>query len=338
MTVLVTGGAGFIGSHTVVELLNNNLDVVVVDDFSNSNPVVIDRIKEITGKDFNFYKINILDQKSFQKVFDKHEIDVVIHFAAFKAVGESVEKPLKYYQNNVSGTLSLLEMMKKNDVKKIIFSSSATVYGDEHEAPFTEDMSVGSATNPYGETKIMMERILTDMAKAYPDWQVTLLRYFNPIGAHASGLIGEDPSGRPNNLVPYITQVAIGKLDYLSVYGNDYATKDGTGVRDYIHVVDLAQGHVAALQKIQTPGIHIYNLGTGIGYSVLDLVKTFEEVNKIEIPYHVVPRRAGDVAISYSNPNKAKEKLGWVAKKDLSDMLRDSWHWQSKNPEGYQNK
>lgn len=336
MSILVTGGAGFIGSHTVVELLNKNKDVVIADDFSNSHPVVLDRIREITGQDFAFYELNLLEEDALRHVFENEDIETVIHFAAFKAVGESMEKPVKYYHNNLTNTLILLKVMQDFDVKNLIFSSSATVYGEDNPVPFTEDMPVSSATNPYGETKLIIERILQDVYASDPSWSITLLRYFNPIGAHPSGRIGEDPNDIPNNLVPYITQVAIGKLDQLSVYGDDYDTPDGTGIRDYIHVVDLAQGHLKALSKSDLPGVHTYNLGTGVGYSVLDLVHTFEEVNNVPVPYQVVDRRPGDIAEGYADADKAKEDLGWAAQYQLSDMLRDSWNWQKNNPKGYQ--
>lgn len=336
MSILVTGGAGFIGSHTVVELLNQDYDVVVVDDFSNSHPVVLDRIKEITQKNFNFYEFNLLHQEKLHAVFEKHDINAVIHFAAFKAVGESVELPIEYYHNNLTNTLNVLQVMKAFNVKNFIFSSSATVYGEENPVPFDETMPVQAASNPYGQTKLMIERILQDVYVADDQWSITLLRYFNPIGAHPSGLIGEDPSGIPNNLVPYITQVAAGTLDQLSVYGDDYDTPDGSGVRDYIHVVDLAQGHLKALIKQDVPGVHIYNLGTGQGYSVLELVHTFEEVNGVDIPYQITDRRPGDIAVSYANPSKAKEELNWQTQYQLEDMLRDSWNWQKNNPRGYE--
>lgn len=336
MAILVTGGAGFIGSHTVVELLNEDEEVVVVDDFSNSHPVVLDRIREITGRDFTFYELNLLEEDALRQVFEQEDIQAVIHFAAFKAVGESTEQPIKYYHNNLTNSLILLKVMQEFGVNNIIFSSSATVYGEDNPVPFTESMPVSAATNPYGETKLIIERILQDVYSADPSWSITLLRYFNPIAAHSSGLIGEDPNDTPNNLVPYITQVAIGKLKQLSVFGDDYDTPDGTGVRDYIHVVDLAQGHLKALSKSDTPGVHIYNLGTGVGYSVLDLIHTFEEVNGVPVPYQIVDRRPGDVATSYADASKAKEELGWEAQYQLSDMLRDSWNWQKKNPQGYQ--
>lgn len=335
MAILVTGGAGYIGSHTVVQLLENNQKVVIVDDFSNSDPVVLERIKELTGKDFTFYELNLLEKEKLQDVFEKHAIEAVIHFAGFKAVGESVAEPLMYYHNNITGTLVLLEVMKEFDVKKIVFSSSATVYGMDNEAPFTEDMPT-SATNPYGQTKVFIEHILSDMHVADPKWSVILLRYFNPIGAHESGRIGEDPNDIPNNLMPYITQVAVGKLDQLAVFGDDYETHDGTGVRDYIHVIDLAQGHLSALDyALSHTGVEAVNLGTGEGYSVLDVVNAFQTANDVEIPYKIVERRPGDIAIGYADANKAKEVLGWEAKYSLEDMCRTSWNWQKNNPNGY---
>lgn len=336
MSILVTGGAGYIGSHTVIELLNNDYDVVVVDDFSNSHPVVIDRIKEITGKDFSFYEFDLLDESQLRQVFEREDIEAVIHFAAFKAVGESVEKPLEYYHNNLTNTLNVLRVMRDHGVKNFIFSSSATVYGEDNEVPFTEDMPVSAATNPYGETKLMIEKMLEDLYVSDKDWSIVMLRYFNPIGAHESGMLGEDPNGIPSNLMPYITQVAIGKLEQVQVYGDDYDTPDGTGVRDYIHVVDLANGHIQALSLAGQAGLHIYNLGTGHGASVLELIKTFEEVNQITIPYQIVDRRAGDVAVSYADPGKAEQDLNWTAQYDLKDMVRDSWNWQQKNPQGYE--
>lgn len=336
MSILVTGGAGYIGSHTTIELMKAGYDVVIVDDLSNSQVTVIDRVEQIVGKRPTFYEINILDQDKLRDVFQKESIEAVIHFAAFKAVGESVEKPLAYYQNNTGGLLSVLEVMQEFDCKNIIFSSSATVYGSENKPPLKEDLPTGQATNPYGYTKVFGEQILRDMVVADSSWSVVLLRYFNPIGAHESGMIGENPNGIPNNLMPYITQVAIGKLDHLSVYGDDYDTPDGTGVRDYIHVVDLAKGHVDAVKyALEHTGSEAINLGTGEGYSVLDLVHTFEEVNGVEIPYEMVERRAGDVAANYADPSKAKALLGWTAQHDLKDMCRDSWRWQQKNPEGY---
>ena len=330
MKVLVTGGAGYIGSHTVVELLNNNMEVVVIDDFSNSKPEVLENIKKITGKDFKFYEVNYLDREKLEKVFEENpDIDSVINFAGFKAVGESVKKPLEYYINNVSGALVLLDTMKKYNVKKFVFSSSATVYGEKNPIPYIETMETGKATNPYGTTKLFIEQILQDLYKSDNSWDICILRYFNPIGAHESGLIGEEPQGIPNNLMPYIVRVASGQLTELSVFGNDYDTPDGTGVRDYIHVVDLAKGHVKAIEKLnkESSGIYIYNLGTGKGYSVLDLVKTFEKVTGKKVPYKIVERRAGDLAMFYANSKKAQEELGWKAEKTLEDMCKDSWNY-----------
>lgn len=336
MAILVTGGAGYIGSHTTVELLAAGYEVIILDDFSNSSPKVLDRLKTITGKNIAFYEGSILNKPFLNKIFKENNIEAVIHFAAFKAVGESVKEPLKYYHNNITGTISLLEVMAENKVKNIVFSSSATVYGMNNISPLTEDM-LTSATNPYGYTKVMMEQILNDVAFADKEWSVTNLRYFNPIGAHESGLIGEAPNGVPNNIMPYITQVAVGKLQELSIFGDDYDTPDGTGVRDYIHVIDLAKGHVLALKdNLATTGSHVYNLGAGKGYSVLDLVKTFEKENGVTIPYTIKPRRAGDIATCYANSNKAKEVLGWTVQKTLADMVRDSWGWQSQNPNGYE--
>jgi len=336
MAILVTGGAGYIGSHTTVELLAAGHEIIILDDFSNSSPKVLDRLKTITGKNIAFYEGSILDKPFLDKIFKENNIEAVIHFAAFKAVGESVKEPLKYYHNNIAGTISLLEVMAENKVKNIVFSSSATVYGMNNISPLTEDMPT-SATNPYGYTKVMMEQILNDVAFADKEWSVTNLRYFNPIGAHESGLIGEAPNGVPNNIMPYITQVAVGKLQELSIFGDDYDTPDGTGVRDYIHVIDLAKGHVLALKdNLATTGSHVYNLGAGQGYSVLDLVKTFEKENNVTIPYTIKPRRAGDIATCYANSNKGKEVLGWTAQKTLADMVRDSWRLQSQNPNGYE--
>lgn len=338
MAILVTGGAGYIGSHTVVELLTKDYEVVIVDDFSNADPAVLDRIEELTGKSFTFYELNILDKESLSKVFEKHEIEAVIHFAGFKAVGESVAEPLAYYQNNMTGTLILLEVMQEFKVKKIIFSSSATVYGMDNEAPFTEEMPT-SATNPYGKTKVFIEHILRDLAVADAAWSIVILRYFNPIGAHESGRIGEDPNDKPNNLMPYITQVAVGKLDKLSIFGADYDTHDGTGVRDYIHVVDLAQGHLSALEyTFENTTVEAVNLGTGEGYSVLDVVQAFENANSLTIPYEIIERRPGDIAIGYADPTKAKTLFGWESKYTLEDMCRTSWNWQKNNPRGYVNE
>lgn len=329
MAILVTGGAGYIGSHTVVELMSAGRDVVVVDDFSNSHPDVMDRVAQIVGKRPKLYQANILDKAALRDIFQKEKIDAVIHFAAFKAVGESVEKPLKYYHNNIGGLISVLEVMAEFNVKKIVFSSSATVYGAINQPPFTEDMPVGTATNPYGSTKIMNEQILQDVYTSDNDWSVMLLRYFNPIGAHQSGLIGEDPNGIPNNIMPYITQVALGKLPKLHIFGDDYDTPDGTGVRDYIHVVDLAQGHVKAVDYLENhTGVQKVNLGTGEGYSVLQLVNTFKRVNNVDVPYQIDGRRPGDIATCYANCDYAKKLLGWTAQYDLADMCRDSWRWQ----------
>ena len=332
MSILVTGGAGFIGSHTAVELLNKGYDVIIVDNLVNSKESVIDSIKEITGKAPKFYNVDLLDKEKVDKIFDENkDIEAVIHFAALKAVGESVEKPILYYENNLQSTLVLVRAMQDHKVKRIVFSSSATVYGDPEKAPITEDMPVGAATNPYGETKVMIERILTDIYNADHEWSVMLLRYFNPIGAHESGLIGESPNGIPNNLMPYINQVALGKLDHLRVFGNDYDTPDGTGVRDYIHVVDLAKGHIKAIERCEkTTGVETYNLGTGIGYSVLDIVKNFEKATGIKIKYEIAPRRAGDIAECYADPTKAEKVLGWKAEKDLEQMCKDSWNFTKK--------
>ena len=335
MSILVTGGAGYIGSHTVVELLNEGHDVVIVDNYYNSKPEVLNRIKEITGKEFKFYEVDILDKKALDMVFASESIDSVIHFAAYKAVGESVEKPVEYYHNNIGGLLALLEVMKDHNVKNIVFSSSATVYGLNNISPLTEDLPT-SATNPYGRTKVMAEDILRDMNVADSEWNIALLRYFNPIGAHTSGRIGESPNGIPNNIMPYITQVAVGKRERLSVFGSDYDTYDGTGVRDYIHVVDLAKGHIKALDKLkENIGCQAYNLGTGEGVSVLDLVRAFGEASGVEIDYVLTDRRAGDVATCYANASRAEKELGWTAEKNLSDMCKDSWKWQKNNPEGY---
>ncbi len=336
MAILVTGGAGFIGSHTVVELQNAGYDVVVIDNLSNSSEKSLERVEKITGKPVKFYKVDILDREGLEEVFNKESIDSCIHFAGLKAVGESVAKPWEYYQNNITGTLTLVDVMRNHNCKNIIFSSSATVYGDPAFIPITEECPKGQCTNPYGWTKSMLEQILSDMQKADPEWNVILLRYFNPIGAHKSGTIGENPNGIPNNLMPYITQVAVGKLPQLGVFGNDYDTHDGTGVRDYIHVVDLALGHVKALKKIEDKsGLNIYNLGTGVGYSVLDIVKNFEEAAGKEIPYVIKERRAGDIATCYADPTKAEKELGWKAQYGIKEMCEDSWRWQSNNPNGY---
>lgn len=335
MKILVTGGAGYIGSHTCVELLNNDYEVVVVDNLYNSCEEALNRVEKITGKTLTFYEGDLLDRDLMEDIFDRERPEAVIHFAGYKAVGESVEKPIEYYHNNITGTLILCDVMRRYDCKKIVFSSSATVYGDPAFVPITEDCPKGVITNPYGQTKSMIEQILTDIQVSDPEWNVTLLRYFNPIGAHSSGLIGEDPKGIPNNLVPYIARVAVGKLEKLGVFGNDYDTPDGTGVRDYIHVVDLAAGHVKALQHMK-PGVAIYNLGTGQGYSVLDVVKAYSKACGKEIPYEIKPRRAGDIATCYSDPTKAKKELGWEAQYGIEEMCRDSYHWQSMNPDGYQ--
>lgn len=337
MKILVTGGAGFIGSHTCVELLNAGYDVVVVDNLCNSSEKSLERVEKITGKKVTFYKADILDKEALDKIFDEEKIEAVIHFAGLKAVGESVQKPLEYYQNNISGTLILTDVMRNHGVKNIIFSSSATVYGNPEFIPITEECPKGTCTNPYGWTKSMLEQILTDIQYADKEWNVILLRYFNPIGAHKSGMIGENPNGIPNNLMPYITQVAVGKLKELGVFGNDYDTPDGTGVRDYIHVVDLASGHVKALKKIEEKaGLCVYNLGTGVGYSVLDIVKNFEEATGVKIPYKIKERRAGDIATCYADASKAKEELGWIAERGIKEMCEDSWRWQSNNPNGYE--
>jgi UDP-glucose 4-epimerase len=338
MKILVTGGAGYIGSHTCVELQQNGYDVAVIDNLSNSSEESLKRVAKITGKEVPFYKVDILDKEEMDKVFTKEKPDAVIHFAGLKAVGESVEKPYEYYNNNIAGTLCLIDVMRKHNVKNIIFSSSATVYGDPAIIPITEECPKGVCTNPYGWTKWMLEQILTDIQKADPEWNVVLLRYFNPIGAHESGTIGENPNGIPNNLMPYVTQVAVGKLKELGVFGNDYDTPDGTGVRDFIHVVDLAKGHVKALAKIKDKsGLNIYNLGTGVGYSVLDVVKNFEEATGVKVPYVIKPRRAGDIATCYSDASKAKKELGWVAEKGIREMCADSWRWQKNNPNGFEN-
>ena len=336
MAILVAGGAGYIGSHTCVELLNAGYDVVVVDNLYNSSEEAITRVEQITGKSVKFYQADVLDKPALDKIFDEENIDSVINFAGLKAVGESVRKPLEYYHNNITGTLILCDVMRNHGVKNIIFSSSATVYGDPAFVPITEECPKGKITNPYGQTKGMLEQILTDLHVADPEWNVVLLRYFNPIGAHESGLIGEDPKGIPNNLVPYIAQVAVGKLKCLGVFGNDYPTHDGTGVRDYIHVVDLAKGHVKALKKLAPgSGVSIYNLGTGIGYSVLDVLHAYEKACGKTLPYEIKSRRAGDIATCYCDATKAKEELGWVAEKGIDEMCADSWRWQSMNPDGY---
>jgi len=337
MAILVTGGAGYIGSHTVVELQEAGYDVVVVDNLSNSSEKSLQRVEKITGKPVPFYKVDILDREGLEAVFAKEDIECCIHFAGLKAVGESVAKPWEYYHNNISGSLILLDVMRKYGVKNMIFSSSATVYGSPAFVPITEECPKGDITNPYGQTKNMLEQILTDIQKADPEWNVILLRYFNPIGAHKSGTIGENPNGIPNNLMPFITQVAVGKIKELGVFGNDYDTPDGTGVRDYIHVVDLARGHVKAVEKIrENPGLKIYNLGTGTGYSVLDIVKNFEEASGVKIPYVIKPRRAGDIATCYADASKAARELGWTAQYGIREMCEDSWRWQKNNPNGYE--
>ena len=327
MKILVTGGTGYIGSHTCVELLDKGYEVVIFDNLSNSKRNVVDKIKDITGKDVKFYEADLLDKESMRVVFEENKFDAVIHFAGLKAVGESVEKPLLYYENNISGTINLCQLMNEYGCKKIIFSSSATVYGSPKTVPITEEFPL-STTNPYGSTKLMLENILSDLCVPDKEWSVVLLRYFNPIGAHESGIIGECPNGIPNNLMPYIMQVAVGKIPQLGVFGNDYNTHDGTGVRDYIHVVDLAKGHVCAIEKaMSSSGVNIYNLGTGIGYSVLDIVNAFEEANGVKIPYEIKPRRAGDIAICYANPKKALDELGWKAEYDIERMCKDSWRF-----------
>lgn len=336
MSILVTGGAGYIGSHTVVELLKLGKDVVIVDNLSNSSILVLDRIETITGKRPTFYELDVADKVALREVFEKESIEAAIHFAGYKAVGESVEKPVMYYENNIMSTLALVEVMAEFGVKKIVFSSSATVYGLDNPSPLVETMPT-SATNPYGYTKVMLEQILRDVEVADKEWSIALLRYFNPIGAHESGLIGEDPAGIPNNLMPFVAQVAVGKRPELSVFGNDYDTVDGTGVRDYIHVIDLALGHIKALEKISTTeGVHTYNLGSGQGTSVLELVQAFEKVNGVPVPYKIVDRRPGDVATCYANADKALAELNWKTEKTIEDMCRDTWNWQSKNPNGYQ--
>ncbi len=333
--VLVTGGAGYIGSHTLVELSDAGVDFIVLDNLSNSNLEAIKRVEQIIGKDIKFIKGDIRDKELLDEIFRAYDIDSVIHFAGLKAVGESVEQPIKYYDNNVAGTITLLKAMQEANCKTIVFSSSATVYGNPKTNPIKEDFEVGATTNPYGTSKYMIENILKDLKISDKEFKIAILRYFNPIGAHESGLIGEDPNDIPNNLMPYISQVAVGKLDYLRVFGNDYDTHDGTGVRDYIHVVDLANAHVKALQALNKNSFIIVNLGTGKGYSVLDMVKSFEKVNNIKIPYKIVQRRAGDIATCYADPSLAKELLDWEAKRDLEQMCKDTWNWQSKNPNGY---
>ncbi|HKI47311.1 MAG TPA: UDP-glucose 4-epimerase GalE [Balneolales bacterium] len=336
MKILVTGGAGYIGSHTCIQLLNAGYEVLVVDNLANSKEESLKRVQEITGKQLDFHKVDLLDREKLDRIFSDHKIDSVIHFAGLKAVGESVSIPLRYYHNNITGTLILCEVMAEHDVKNIVFSSSATVYGDPASVPITEDFPL-SATNPYGRTKLFIEEILKDLWISDESWNVALLRYFNPVGAHESGRIGEDPNGIPNNLMPYIAQVAIGKRKQLSVFGDDYPTPDGTGVRDYIHVIDLANGHLKALEKLETnPGVATYNLGTGHGYSVLDVVKAFEKASGKSVPYQIVDRRPGDVAQCYADPAKAEKELGWKATRGIEEMCADTWHWQSKNPNGFE--
>lgn len=336
MTILVTGGAGFIASHTNIELLNAGYDVVVMDNLCNSSKESVARVEQITGKKVKFYQADMRNIEDLEKIFSENTIDVIIHFAGLKAVGESCEKPFEYYENNISGTLNIIAMMRKYHVKKMVFSSSATVYGDPEVIPITEDCKVGGVTNPYGQTKLMLEQILTDIQKADPEFDIALLRYFNPIGAHESGLIGEAPNGIPNNLLPYVAKVAAGVLDRVNVFGDDYDTPDGTGVRDYIHVVDLAKGHVCAVKKLlEHPGLVIYNLGTGVGYSVLDIIHNFEKACGKKIPYVIAPRRPGDIATCYSDPSKAERELGWKAQYGIDRMCEDAWRWQTMNPNGY---
>ena len=332
MAILLPGGAGYIGSHTAIELLNSGKEIIIIDNFSNSKPEVLDKIKQITGKEFKFYELDYLDREKLEKVFEENKIEAVLNFAGYKAVGESVQKPIEYYTNNISGCLILLDVMRKYGVKKFIFSSSATVYGDPKKVPITEESKTGGTTNPYGTTKLFIEQILKDIYVSDNTWDICILRYFNPVGAHESGLIGEEPKGIPNNLMPYVVRVASGQLKELSVFGNDYNTPDGTGVRDYIHVVDLAKGHVAALKKLdkEQNGMYIYNLGTGRGYSVLDMVKAFEKSTGKKVPYKIAPRRQGDIATCYAEPKKAREELGWTATKTLEDMCKDSWNYINK--------
>ncbi|HHO77203.1 MAG TPA: UDP-glucose 4-epimerase GalE [Deltaproteobacteria bacterium] len=335
MNILVTGGAGYIGSHTCIELLDAGYGVVVVDNLSNSKFESLKRVQELTGKTVEFHEVDLLEKSSIKSIFQRHTIDAVIHFAGLKAVGESVTIPLSYYHNNITGTLNLCEVMLDQGVKNLVFSSSATVYGDPHSVPIKEDFPLG-ATNPYGRTKLMIEEILRDLYVSDKDWNIALLRYFNPVGAHTSGRIGEDPNDIPNNLMPFISQVAVGKLPELRVFGNDYPTKDGTGVRDYIHVVDLAQGHISALERLRAhPGVVTYNLGTGHGYSVLDMIKAFEEASGRKVSYKIVARRPGDIASCYADPSKAHDELNWTAKKGIAEMCADAWRWQSENPNGY---
>lgn len=337
MAILITGGAGYIGSHTAVELLDRGDEIIILDNFRNSKPESLNRIREITGKDFKFYEADMLDRSALREIFSKNEISQVVHFAGLKAVGESVEKPLEYYHTNIEGTISLLEIMREFGVRDIVFSSSATVYGLENPSPLVETMPTFTATNPYGYTKVVIEQILRDIDKSESGWSITILRYFNPIGAHKSGKIGEDPQGIPNNLMPYITQVAIGKREKLQVFGNDYPTADGTGVRDYIHVVDLAKGHLAALDKnLQKSGVKTYNLGTGKGVSVLELIQAFEKASGQKIPFEIAPRRSGDIAECYADATKASVELNWRAEKTIEQMCEDSWRWQSQNPRGFE--
>jgi len=336
MKILVTGGAGYIGSHTCLELLQAGFEIIVVDNLSNSKEESLKRVQELTGKTLSFHKVDLLDKKALSAVFDKYSFDAVLHFAGLKAVGESVTIPLRYYHNNVTGTIILCEVMKEHNVKNIVFSSSATIYGDPHKVPITEDFPLSPA-NTYGSTKLMIETILKDLYHSDKYWNVALLRYFNPVGAHPSGRIGEDPNGIPNNLMPYISQVAVGKLAKLSVFGNDYPTPDGTGIRDYIHVVDLAKGHLIALDKLKAnPGLIIYNLGTGRGYSVFEMITAFEKASGKKIPYEVVGRRSGDIATCYADPTKAQKELGWTTERDIDEMCADTWRWQSNNPNGYE--
>lgn len=337
MAILVTGGAGYIGTHTLVELQNAGYDVVVMDNLSNSSEKALDRVKQLTGKEIKFYKADILDREALEEIFNAEKIDSCINFASLKAVGESVSKPWEYYNNNIAGTLILLDVMRKHNVKNFVFSSSATVYGNPAIIPITEECPKGEITNPYGQTKSMLEQILIDIQKADPEWNVVILRYFNPIGAHESGLIGENPNGIPNNLMPYITQVAVGKLKCLGIFGDDYDTPDGTGVRDYIHVVDLAVGHVKAIEKLkEKPGLFLCNLGTGIGYSVLDMVHNFEKASGVQVPYEIKPRRPGDIAACYADVSKAAKELSWTAKRGIKEMCEDSWRWQKNNPNGFE--
>lgn len=336
MAILITGGCGFIGTHTCIEMLTAGYDILVLDNYYNSDPIALERVRMLSGKNFPFYECDIRDADGLRKIFERHTIDAVIHFAGLKAVGESVEKPLAYYENNVGGTVTLCQVMAEAGCKRMIFSSSATVYGMSNPSPLLETYPTGAVTNPYGRTKYVIEEILKDVCVSDPEWSVVLLRYFNPIGAHESGQIGENPNGIPNNLMPYISQVAIGKRPFLSVFGNDYDTPDGTGVRDYIHVVDLAKGHVKAVDyALENAGVEVFNLGTGKGSSVLELVETFEKVNGVPVPYKIVPRRPGDIATCYSDPSKAQKILRWKAEKTLEDMCRDSWRWQSQNPDGF---